>query len=138
MTDTRLAIHLDRLLRRIHVALHRKAPQFDTERIGPGGAMVLLTLDELGPAPIHALTQRLVRDKSQMTRSLQSLERKGLVARAQSAEDSRVNVISLTEAGKSVVAVHQVALAETIDAALHELDGAEKAALADLLARATP
>ena len=138
MTDTRLAIHLDRLLRRIHSGLHRKAPEFDTERIGPGGDMILLTLDETGPAPIHTLTERLVRDKSQMTRSLQSLERKGLITRAQSDEDSRVSVISLTHKGCEVVEIHQHAIAETVGGALKNLEPADKHALADLLAKATP
>ncbi|MEO1058707.1 MAG: hypothetical protein AAFY28_17520, partial [Actinomycetota bacterium] len=34
----------DRFMRRLHGGLHARAPEFDTERVGPGGGMILMTL----------------------------------------------------------------------------------------------
>lgn len=136
MADTHLAILLDRLVRRMHISLHKKAPQFDTERVGPSGAMLLLTLDEMGSGPLHALTARLARDKSQMTRLVQSLERKGLILRTPSTQDNRVTLVSLTPAGRDVVETHQAAIAETIEGSLTALSDAEKQQFQALLAKA--
>ncbi|MEM8813495.1 MAG: MarR family transcriptional regulator [Pseudomonadota bacterium] len=133
MTDTHLAILLDRFVRRLHVALRRKAPDFDKARVGPGGAIILLTLDDLGSVPLSELTHHLVRDKSQMTREVRALESKGLIERAQSDQDLRVSVMSLTEKGQSFVADVQRALAETIDEVLHPLSDDRKRDLTAIL-----
>lgn len=134
--DTHLAILLDRFMRRLHMALRRKAPGFDTERIGPGGALVLLTIEETGTIPLNRLTDCLVRDKSQMTRTVRALEGKGLVARLQSPTDSRVSLIALTEAGRDVVETHQREIAETIDETLGPLSAAERRVFQAVLERA--
>ena len=127
---------LDRFVRRIHLSLRQKAPGFDTEKIGPGGAFLLLTLDEMGPVPMHALTQTLLRDKSQLTREVRALECKGLVAREQSPTDSRVSIVSLTEKGDVIVRVHQRVIAATIDEMLAPLDADGQDELSALLRRA--
>lgn len=138
MTDTRLALLIDRLMRRIHVTLQEKAPDFDTERVGPGGAMVLFTLAEMGPAQMHELAERLARDKSQMTRSIRGLETKGLVARTPCSHDARACVVSLTEKGQSTVDRLSQALAETIDEVLSPISDTQKQQLQDLLQKALP
>lgn len=134
--DTHLAILLDRFMRRLHMALRRKAPGFDTERIGPGGALVLLTIEETGTIPLNQLTDCLVRDKSQMTRTVRALEGKGLVARRQCPTDSRVSLIALTEAGRAVVETHQREIAETIDETIGPLSEAERRVFQAVLERA--
>ncbi|MEM8590044.1 MAG: MarR family transcriptional regulator [Pseudomonadota bacterium] len=134
--DTHLAILLDRFMRRLHMALRRKAPGFDTERIGPGGALVLLTIEETGTIPLNQLTDCLVRDKSQMTRTVRALEGKGLVARLQCPTDSRVSLIALTEAGRDVVVTHQREIAETIDETIGPLSDAERRVFQAVLERA--
>ncbi len=134
--DTHLAILLDRFMRRLHMALRRKAPGFDTERIGPGGALVLLTIEETGTIPLNQLTDCLVRDKSQMTRTVRALEGKGLVERRQCPTDSRVSLIALTEAGRAVVETHQREIAETIDETIGPLSEAERRVFQAVLERA--
>jgi len=138
MTDTRLALLIDRLMRRIHASLHEKAPSFDTERVGPGGAMVLFTLADLGPAQMHELAGRLARDKSQMTRAVRALEQKGIVTRSQSADDGRACVVSLTEKGEETVDRLSRALADTIDDVLSPISPAQKQELEALLRKAVP
>ena len=136
MTQPNLAILLDRFVRRMHLSLSAKAAVFDTEKVGPGGAIFLLTLDEMGTVPLHALTERLMRDKSQMTRLVRSLERKGLIARHACADDARVTLISLTDAGRGVVVTHLDAVAETLDDLLAPLSASESTQFRELLTRA--
>ena len=135
MTDTTLALHLDRFVRCLHVALHARAREFDTLGVGPGGAMILLTLADTGTIPLSALTKRLARDKSQMTRAIHALEVKGAVTRSPGEHDPRVNMISLTPAGQGIVDVHREALAETLDEILAPISETERALFQDLMER---
>ncbi len=136
MSDTDLAILLDRLVRRLHADLQRKAPSFDPHRVGPGGGMMLLTLAELGEVPMHELARTLVRDKAQVTREVRGLETKGMVQRTASTVDQRVVLLSLTSAGAEFVETIQKELAETVDDQLGLLDDNEKRQLQTLLATA--
>lgn len=126
----------DRLTRRIHVALQMAASEFDTEKIGPGWGIILLTLNDLGPVPMAALARALVRDKSQMTRAVASLARKDLAERNAHAEDSRVVTVALTGKGRDVVLTLQKAIDRAVNAQLTELSEVERRTLHDLLARA--
>ena len=87
-----LAILLDRFVRRIHLSLSAKAAEFDTYKIGAGGAIFLLTLDEMGTVPLSRLTAHMMRDKSQMTRLVRTMERKGLIVRSPSETDARRDI----------------------------------------------
>ncbi|WP_412562954.1 MarR family winged helix-turn-helix transcriptional regulator [Thalassobius sp. MITS945101] len=112
MPNLQLATTIDRLMRRLHVRIQAKASDFDKENLGPTGSMVLLTLDEIGTAPLHKLTERMQRDKSQMTRMVRQLEQKGLVTRQPSSEDARVTLLALTPSGCEVVLQVQQEVAE--------------------------
>ena len=136
MPDTDLALLLDRFMRRIHFGLQNKAHAFDTANVGPGGGIVLLTIAEMGCPRLHDLTQRVARDKSQMTRTIRSLETKGLVQRQTSSEDARVSLVRLTDAGEAVVRDLQGAVAETIDSILAPISKSEEQVLKTLLHRA--
>ena len=136
MPDTELALLMDRFMRRIHFGLQMKAPVLDKENVGPGGGIILLTIADMGCPGLHELTKRVARDKSQMTRTIRSLERKGLVARQVSPSDARVNLISLTTTGKTVVGHLREAVAETIDEILDPISSADKKKLKELLQRA--
>ena len=136
MQDTELALLIDRFMRRIHSGVHAKAHEFDPERVGPGGGFVLLTIADMGCPELHELTKRVARDKSQMTRTIRSLETKGLVMREASEHDARVTLVSLTEAGEQVVEDLQHAVADTIGEILGVVSGPEKEALKSLLERA--
>ena len=131
-----MAMLFDRLTRRIHVALQEAAPEYDTEKIGPRGEIILLTLNDLGPVPMAALARALVRDKSQMTRAVASLARKNLVQRSASDEDSRVVTVALTGKGREVVVTLQKAIDRAVNAQLTALNETERRTLHELLARA--
>ena len=138
MPDIRIAQLVDRFLRRIHAGLHAKAGDFDTDRVGPGGGLILMTLADIEPAPIHTLVRLMARDKSQMTRAIKALEDKGLLARAQSSHDARVCLLQLTPKGHSTVARMQGAIAEVIDGILMPLEPEDRTQLRRLLSKALP
>ena len=44
-----LAVQVDRLMRRMNAGIEARAPLFDTDRVGPIGGMILLTIAEVQP-----------------------------------------------------------------------------------------
>jgi len=127
---------VDRFMRSIHADLGRKAPSFDTEKVGPAGGMVLMALGDQEPIAMHELVRALSRDKAQITRLLQSLGSKGLVEKSQSPDDGRVCVLQLTPKGRETVSQLRYAVAETIDGLLKPLNAQERDALKMLLKKA--
>jgi DNA-binding MarR family transcriptional regulator len=77
---------------------------------------ILVYVDELGAASMKDLVEALVMERTSVVRALQPLERDGLLAIGPHHEDSRRNVIRLTEAGRhrlgQAVPVWQAAQAE--------------------------
>ncbi|WP_299865250.1 MarR family transcriptional regulator [uncultured Hoeflea sp.] len=136
MQDAELALLIDRFMRRIHFGLQSKGPSFDTERVGPGGGIVLLTLSDMGCPSLHELTLQVARDKSQMTRTIRSLETKGLVERRPSPDDARVTHVALTSAGERVVDALKEVVSETINEILSPISKSEELVLRNLLERA--
>ncbi len=136
MQDTNIARLVDRFMRRINGSLRARAREFDHERVGPGGGMILMTLADIEPAPIQEIVRRMARDKSQMTRAIKSLEDKGLIARHQSPDDARVCLLTLTDRGHKSVDRIQHALADVIDDILDPLDPGERKRLEEFLERA--
>ena len=134
--DTEIGQLVDRFMRQIHGELGRKAPEFDVEKVGPAGGLVLMTLADLEPVPIHELVRVLARDKAQITRLLQSLGKKGLIERTPSAQDGRVCVLQLSARGRTTVAGLRHALAGTIDDVLTPLSQGERDTLKTLLRKA--
>lgn len=131
--DTELALYLDAFMRRLHVSLHTKAPTFDTHQIGPAGAMIILTVGEFGQLQLHEIAAKVARNKSQITRLVQMLETKGLIARETLPDDGRASVISLTCEGHKVRKTHADAIATSINDLTGALSPSEKDQLRDLL-----
>jgi len=138
MSDTELALLIDRFMRRIHGALQTKSSGFDRNNIGPGGGIILLTLSDMGCTGLSELTSRVARDKSQMTRSIRSLEAKGLIERKPSTCDARVSLVALTTRGEETVETIKDVLTETIDDLLEPVGQADKAKLKDILKLIVP
>ncbi len=136
MQDIELALLMDRFMRHIHFGLQKRAPDFDRESVGPSGGIILMTLSDMGRPSLNKLTKRIVRDKSQMTRTIQSLETKGLVQREPCQDDGRVSLVSLTSEGERVVEELMQAVATVIDEVLKPLSHSERKALKRLLAYA--
>jgi len=122
-------------MRRVHGGLQSRSAEFDTYRVGPLGGIVLMTLAEMGRTRLSELTQRVARDKSQMTRAMHGLEAKGLVTRTASEADARVSLVELTPLGKEVVMGLKQAVVEVIGELLKPISREEEAQLTQLLSR---
>ncbi|MEO1038903.1 MAG: MarR family transcriptional regulator [Pseudomonadota bacterium] len=130
-----LAYEIDRLMRRIAAGTHAKAPEFDPERVGPLGGMVLLAIADAGTISIQALATQMSRDKAQMTRLIQSLEAKSLLHREISDEDARINLLELTPKGEALVVAIKHAVSEVLDEILTPLTRADRESLFEMLQR---
>lgn len=130
-----LALQIDRLMRRLNARVHAQAPLFDTDKIGPIGGMVLMTLSEVQPAPMQRISELMGRDKAQLSRLFANLERRELVKRSVNDADQRSSLLSLTPKGE--IFVHRIK--EVVGGALEEilepLSGSEKTELLRLLSR---
>ncbi|MEM9140242.1 MAG: MarR family transcriptional regulator [Pseudomonadota bacterium] len=135
MPDIEIAHLVDRFMRRIHAALNEKAPEFDTHSVGPGGGILLLTLAEAEPMRIQDLVRRMARDKSQITRAVSTMERKGLIQRRSDPDDGRGRVLALTPEGRQTVRVLQGAVAGVLGEILAPLSDLEQGALREMLRR---
>ena len=133
--DPELALLMDRFTRKIHFGLQSRASDFDRKSVGPGGGIILMTLADMGRTGLNELTNRVARDKSQMTRTIRSLELKGLVKREASLTDRRVSMVSLTAEGEEVVEELMAAVADVIGEILDPISHEEKQTLKGLLQR---
>lgn len=133
MADIEIAQLTDRLMRRIHGSLNASAEGFDKHRIGPAGGILLLTLADHEPARVLEIVKQVSRDKSQITRGIQALERKGLIQRNEVEQDGRGSVLSLTEEGKHTVVILQEAIAKALDEILLPLSDTDRESLKNLL-----
>jgi len=84
---------------------------------------------------VAELARKLQSDPGAMTRALDRLEAKGLVARVRSSEDRRVVNLELTEAGREVAAVVPAVLAEVLNLHLAGFSKEEWRALLGMLKR---
>ena len=136
MDDTAaLAVMIDRLMRRIHSDVHPRASAVDAERLGPIGGMVLMAIVEREPVSVQTLVDVTGRDKSQMSRMVQMLERKALIVRHQDPNDQRVSLLRSTEAGRDQVALFHGVLVSVVGRLLEPLDPKERRQLSDSIAR---
>lgn len=136
MSDPSLALLMDRFTRRVHLALQAQAGDFDTYSVGPGGGMLLMLLDEVGPVTMQDLAKQMVRDKSQMTRMIASMDRKGLTTRSPGTQDSRQIIVALTPEGARFVQTLRMVVSDTIDGILAPLPAQDRTHLRQLLAQA--
>ncbi|MEM7271987.1 MAG: MarR family transcriptional regulator [Actinomycetota bacterium] len=130
-----LALDLDRLMRLLHCSTRHRAEVVDRARIGPFGAMALLTIADREPVPVQALAGHLARDKAQITRTVKLLEETGLIRRSRSSTDGRVWLISLTEDGREHVAGFRQLLADVVTGLTGGLDEGERRQFSAVLAK---
>jgi len=128
-----IAKNMDRLMRRIDAALHKRAAALDTDKIGQLGGLVLLAIAELHPVTMQDLVRHVGRDKSQMTRLVQMMEMKGVIARTPSPTDGRVTLLHPTEKGCAFVGTIRTLMSEVIDEVLAPLPARDRAALDRIL-----
>ena len=99
------------------------------------GAALLRRLDEHGPLTLGELATLTQMDPSATGRQVKQLVVDGLVARAQNVEDGRSTVVRLTQRGAAVRRRFTKVGHQHLEDALAGWSKADRAALADLLAR---
>lgn len=128
-----LAFQVDRFMRRMNAGVQARVPIFDTDRIGPIGGMILMTLSEIEPAPMQRLVEMMARDKAQLSRTISVLERRGLIERSAHGSDKRSSLLSLTSSGAKFVETIKHSLTEVLDDVLAPLSEPERRQLLALL-----
>ncbi|MEL6530410.1 MAG: MarR family transcriptional regulator [Pseudomonadota bacterium] len=129
------AFQVDRFMRRLNARVHAQAPEFDREKVGPIGGMILMTLAEVQPAPMQRISAMMGRDKAQLSRMFSSLERKELVVRSANSADLRSSLLSLTPKGEELVVAIKGAVGGAIGELLDPLNDEERAEMLRLLAK---
>ena len=99
--DTCLCLHVQRAARAL-------ARRFD-EALRPlgltnGQFSLMMSLNRPAPPPMGAVAALLAMDQTTLTAALKPLERRGLVAVLRNPKDGRGRLLSLTPAGKAVLA----------------------------------
>ena len=95
--------------------------------------LCLLVAAEGGSASPSELSEMVGTSRANMTRILEELVEDGLVSRTVAARDGRRQIISLTAAGRRKVKETVPRIAEPLQLAFSELNGAEMAQLDHLL-----
>lgn len=104
-----------------------------TGGLGLTAASVLTRLDLDGPQRLTDLAASEGVSQPSMTQLVSRLEREDLVQRAPSPEDGRVVIVTVTGAGRNLVAERRLERAAALEALLNELDLDEQAAISRAL-----
>ena len=133
--DATLALQIDRLMRRFHSDMHPRAQKVDADKVGPIGGMILFVISEQSPITAGEIGTLLGRDKSQVSRIVSLLIRKGLIEKTAPDGDARRAPLRLSDKGALQVAAFHGALVETSKSVLGPLSRDERARFSELLAK---
>mgnify|MGYP001795972195 FL=1 len=133
--DATLALQMDRLMRRFHSDMHPRAQKVDAAKVGPIGGMILFVISEQSPITAGEIGALLGRDKSQISRIVSLLIRKGLIEKTAQDGDARRAPLRLSDTGALQVAAFHGALVETSKSVLGPLSRDERARFSELLAK---
>ena len=133
MIGTDIVRLADRFSRRVHIEVTKRTETSEGEPLGPLGSMVLLSLDGEDAVPLTRVVERVGRDKSQITRTVQVLEENNLLMRTPCRQDRRVLRLSLTEPGRDKVREMRATIDRVLDEVLVSLSEHEREALRNIL-----
>ncbi len=139
MTDHgRLAANLEELLDQLRGRVdHRALEQIADEGLSFSQARVMHLLNECGePVPIHLVAERLDLSVASAGRNIDQLVQRGFVRRAESPDDRRVRLVSVTDAGRSGLTGQQDIWRQALRELVADLPGPIAANLDAALSRA--
>lgn len=124
------------LMNRI-MARYNKGVEAALKEVGVSVAQMraLVVLAESGPCTINELSVLTVIKQSTLSRTLDTMENAGLLAREARDGDSRVRLITLTDAGRTAFKAAWPAMLGMRDTMLSSLDPEERATLNRMLLR---
>lgn len=135
MIEDEIAFLIDRLLRATNHGYHARTKAAKEDKVWPADGLFLVALSDLQPATMSSLSELLVRDKSQLTRTANRLEEKGFLVRSTSSNDARKVVLQLTTKGQSAVHNIRSVTRSVLLEMLEPLTQNERAQLSSLLQR---
>ena len=133
--EATLALKIDRLMWRFHADFHPHATRIDLDKVGPIGGMIMFIIAENTPTTAQAIATHVGRDKSQISRVVSLLVRKGLIEKSSNGDDARVSELCLTERGQLQVAAFNGALVEATQQTLGHLSPSEVEQFSELLSK---
>jgi len=99
------------------------------------GYAILRSLDQDGPLNVGDLARRCTMDPGAAVRQVKALEEDGLVVRTTHADDARVTVVALTDAGRDVYRRIVEVRTTHLDEVLAEWSDTDRAELTRLVGR---
>ena len=124
---------LERLTRDVISRLRPRAEIMDDHKIGPIGGMLIMSLSTLPPVSLNDVATFMARDKSQITRLVQELLKRGLLQLQNLETDKRVKLVSLTPTGKKAAGKLAAAWRDVKDEVLEPLSDRQRTQFFDLL-----
>ena len=115
----------------VHGILERRAAEHD---LSITQARLLGVLRDRTPT-MNVLAQMLGLDKSSITGLVDRAERRGLVARAPSAEDKRAVLVGLTDHGRSLISRAATGFGADVSAMLELLPPSDREAMSGIVSR---
>ncbi|RCK56851.1 MarR family winged helix-turn-helix transcriptional regulator [Microbacterium sorbitolivorans] len=121
------------MVSRFRRLIARRAEQLSPGLL-PGAYKVFTTILQSGPLTASALVDQLMLDKSQLSRTITDLEKRGLIERTPDPNDRRSHLLSATEKGRAGhAAFHTTPETRTLRAKLDDWDIDDIHRLATLL-----
>ena len=103
--------------------------------VSRAGYAILRTLDQDGPLSTGDLARSCTMDPGAAVRQVKALEDDGLVSRTDHADDARVTVVSLTDAGREVYRRIVEVRTDHLDEVLAAWSDTDRAQLTELVGR---
>ncbi|MEN8661292.1 MAG: MarR family winged helix-turn-helix transcriptional regulator [Lentimonas sp.] len=94
---------------------------------------VLEVLLHKGSLPVNTIGEKVLLTSGSITTAVQRLEMKGLVLRERSADDARVVLVHLTDAGRELIESSFEAHSTNLDQLFETFDDTERATFAELM-----
>lgn len=132
-----MAGHLVRRLHQISVAVFAERMTEAGIALTPVQFAALSAISERPGVDQATLAAVVAYDRATLGGVVDRLHQKGLIARQVGTSDRRARVLSLTEAGQTLLAAARPTVTALQDEILSGLDGQERAALIELLKKAT-
>lgn len=127
-----ISFHADRLLRRFRSRLHDRLLEHGLP-IGAPDSKIMMTIAHRKGLAISELVTEVGRDKSQITRKVQELENKGLIARTADPQNARRSLLNVTDEGQKLIAALEIEAEEVMEELLVPLPDSDRQSLLTLL-----
>ena len=115
---TRMQQEFDTFIAQVRRTMRANAQEVSDGML-PGAFKVLNSIARLGSATMSELTERLMIDKGQLSRTVRELDERGLIERSPDPEDGRSTLLSLSDYGADRIALVHDRRKDILQTVLH-------------------